>query len=95
MLMKDEAKSGVVNKTTVAAVLPPSPVTPEVAKKAGDELLAMVARMGRLEYVQGFKRATKVIAMAVGQLDGDARAKIAACLDQLELELEDAERKTR
>jgi hypothetical protein len=55
------------------------------------KVLALVETAGRRRYAEGFRAATRIIALAVGQLEGESRAKLADTLDRLESELHAAE----
>lgn len=71
--------------------MPQLAVDTEHAKLLASIKAAMTHAQAR-GYLQGFRRAVDVIALAIGQLDGESRERIAACMDQLEDELAEAEK---
>lgn len=71
------------------SVPPPTPQDPF------DQLKVLVQKIGDQRYAAGFRRASEVIARSVGQLDGEAKTKLMKVMDQLELELHQAETATR
>ena len=56
-----------------------------------EEVKALVRRMMDQSYLDGYRRATKVIAMSIGQLDGESKTKLSKTIDILETEIERAE----
>lgn len=71
---------------------PPPPLMPQ---DPFDQLKVLVQKIGDQRYAAGFRRASEVIARSVGQLDGEAKTKLMKVMDQLELELHQAETATR
>lgn len=51
------------------------------------QIKGLVEKVGKVQYAEGYRRATQLVARAVGQLDGENKAKLARVMDQLEDEL--------
>ena len=77
-------------KEAVLAAAPPAP--PIDFFEATTSLLT---KYGDKRYAEGYRRASERIAQAIGALDADSKAKLSAALDQLEMELHQAEERSR
>lgn len=110
MMVKGPAKVKMNGQSGPAkAVPPPPPAEPavpvdplafvdELPTKMREAIAAAgkTAEMdGNKKYAEGMRRASRLIAIAVGQLDGASKARISDVLDQLENEAAKAEKTLR
>ena len=71
----------------------PAPTTGAAgAADAFEPLRKLVTKIGDQRYAEGYRRATYLIALAVGKMDGESRETLARTLDILENELHVAEK---
>ena len=73
---------------------PATPATsapPAAPQDPFDQAKLLIQKMGDRRYAEGYRRATHLIAHAVGQLDPDSKAKLTKAFDLLEAELLKAE----
>ena|ERR1700735_2302060 len=76
-------------------VVAPAPKpTKKKAKASADDFAEVQAALNKATqhcYAEGLRRGASIIAIAVGRLDGAAKKAITDVMDQLELELHEAE----
>jgi hypothetical protein len=88
----EKAKSnGRVGHAVPAAAVMPQPKETAPPGDPFDQVKALLSKMGAKKYAEGYRAATTIIARCIGQLDGDARAKLLKSLTQLEEDLHEAE----
>ncbi len=89
--MEKTKSNGQVGHAVPAASALQASSPPEAPPDPFDQVRVLVKKMGDKRYAEGFRRASTIIARAVGSLDAEAKAKIAKSLDLLEEELHQAE----
>ena len=88
--MQKTKANGQAGPAIPAPAPPPVVAPPTPPPEPFDQIKSLIEQMGKKQYADGYRRATQLIARAVGRLDGEAKVRLSKVLDQLEEELHQA-----